>query len=221
MVKMHVKLEAYLLELKQRCKDVPLSSPPRAPPGAPTPAATSVLAAVRVADAGVDATEEEAGAPAAVAARRGPSNKETASMMYRCHSKYSHDGEYSHREGVQHGKTAGILCSRWAKLIKDFYKPKKGTFDTTKVPDLYDNALYDMVHNRHLQLGSLPEVCAAAALQPTPSHPVPTPPHPSPLPRSFTSTPQVYGAARTLASYVVPQEYGVAAQDKVEIGVKI
>ena len=113
------------------------------------------------------------------------------------------------------------MCSRWAKLIKDFYKPKKGTFDTTKVPDLYDNALYDMVHNRHLQLGSLPEVCAAAALQPTPSHPVPTPPHPSPLPRSFTSTPQVYGAARTLASYVVPQEYGVAAQDKVEIGVKI
>lgn len=94
---MHVKLEAYLLELKQRCKDVPLSSPPRAPPGAPTPAATSVLAAMRVADAGVDATEEEAGAPAAVAARRGPSNKETASMMYRCHSKYSHDGEYSHR----------------------------------------------------------------------------------------------------------------------------
>ena len=71
---------------------------------------------------------------------------------------------------------------------KDFHKPKKGTFDTTKVPDLYDNALYDMVHNRHLQLGSLPEV---------------------------------YGAARTLASYVVPQEYGVAAQDKVEIGVKI
>ena len=89
---------------------------------------------------------------------------------------------------MQHGKTTGILCSRWAKLIKDFYKPKKGTFDTTKVPDLYDNALYDMVHNRHLQLGSLPEV---------------------------------YGAARTLASYVVPQEYGVAAQDKVEIGVKI
>ena len=83
---------------------------------------------------------------------------------------------------MQHGKTTGILCSRWAKLIKDFYKPKKGHFDTTKVPDLYDNALYDMVHNRHLQLGSLAEV---------------------------------YGAARTLASYVVPQEYGVAAQDKV------
>ena len=44
------------------------------------------------------------------------------------------------------------------------------------------------MHNRHLELGSLPEV---------------------------------YAEARTLASYVVPQEYGVAAQDKVEIGVKI
>ena len=41
--------------------------------------------------------------------------------------------------------------ARWAKLVKDFYKPKKDTFDTTKVPDLYDNALYDMVHNRHLE----------------------------------------------------------------------
>ena len=86
-----------------------------------------------------------------------------------------------------------MMYNRWAKLIKDFYKPKKGHFDTTKVPDLYDNpnpnpnphpdphpnptllltkvpdlydnALYDMVHNRHLQLGSLPEVYGAA-LQP-------------------------------------------------------
>ena len=55
-----------------------------------------------------------------------------------------------------------MMYNRWAKLIKDFYKPKKGHFDTTKVPDLYDNALYDMVHNRHLQLGSLPEVYGAA-----------------------------------------------------------
>ena len=53
-----------------------------------------------------------------------------------------------------------MMYNRWAKLVKDFYKPKKGTFDTTKVPDLYDNALYDMVHNRHLALGSLPEVHA-------------------------------------------------------------
>ena len=79
---------------------------------------------------------------------------------------------------MQHGKTTGILCSRWAKLIKDFYKPKKGTFDTTKVPDLYDNALYDMVHNRHLQLGSLPEVCARRG---TPTYP--------PAPRTYTPSP--------------------------------
>ena len=58
--------------------------------------------------------------------------------------------------------TLTLTRARWAKLVKDFYKPKKDTFDTTKVPDLYDNALYDMVHNRHLELGSLPEVYAEA-----------------------------------------------------------
>ena len=35
---------------------------------------------------------------------------------------------------------------RWAKLKREFYKPKKAFFDTTKIPDLYDNAMYDMLH---------------------------------------------------------------------------
>ena len=83
----------------------------------------------------------------------------------------------------------GIMCSRWAKLIKDFYRPKKGTFDTTKVPDLYDNALYDMVHNRHLQLGSLPGVFAAAALHIIPPHPFTPSPSPSPPPTPVTLPP--------------------------------
>ena len=85
-----------------------------------------------------------------------------------------------------------MMYNRWAKLIKDFYKPKKGHFDTTKVPDLYDNALYDMVHNRHLQLGSLPEVCQPRHSKLYPRTPLPTHPHPSiRTPRPSTSTPSL------------------------------
>ena len=45
---------------------------------------------------------------------------------------------------------------------EEFFKPKKAAFDTTKIPDLYDNAMYDMLHNQHLQLKSLPALYATA-----------------------------------------------------------
>ena len=86
------------------------------------------------------------------------------------------------------GETALLHYGRWAKLKREFYKPKKSAFDTTKIPDLYDNAMYDMLHNQHLRLRSLPAL---------------------------------YATARALASYVVPQEYGVQPDDKVSIGVDI
>ena len=34
------------------------------------------------------------------------------------------------------------------------YKPKKDQFDTSKLPDLYDNAMHDVIHNAHLDLYS-------------------------------------------------------------------
>ena len=91
------------------------------------------------------------------------------------------------------GETYQLQWGRWAHLHKDFYKPKKANgkperFDTTKIPDIYDNAVYDSVHNAHLEIGALAEVLRV-------SH--------------------------TLASYVVPQEYGIEAQDKVGIGLDI
>lgn len=86
------------------------------------------------------------------------------------------------------GETVHLQYCRWAKLKKDFYKAKKDKFDTTKIPDVYDNAMYDMVHNDHLGLEPLPEV---------------------------------YCVAHTLASYVVPQEYGIEKHDKVHIGLQI
>ena len=50
------------------------------------------------------------------------------------------------------GETILLCYGRWAKLKREFFKPKKDVFDTTKIPDLYDNAMYDMLHNQHLNL---------------------------------------------------------------------
>ena len=59
-------------------------------------------------------------------------------------------------------ETLLLHYGRWAKLKREFFKPKKGAFDTTKIPDLYDNAMYDMLHNQHLNLLSLPALYATA-----------------------------------------------------------
>ena len=41
---------------------------------------------------------------------------------------------------------------RRRKLLKAFYSEKKGHFDISKVPDIYDSAKYDAIHNAHLGL---------------------------------------------------------------------
>jgi hypothetical protein len=46
-------------------------------------------------------------------------------------------------------------CRRWRKLLKSFFNEKKQQFDISKVPDIYDSAKYDAIHNSHLQLSSL------------------------------------------------------------------
>ena len=60
------------------------------------------------------------------------------------------------------GETPLLHYGRWAKLRREFYKSKKATFDTTKIPDLYDNAMYDMIHNQHLRLHALPALYVTA-----------------------------------------------------------
>eukprot|EP00466_Bigelowiella_natans_P009739 jgi/Bigna1/76430/fgenesh1_pg.41_\ len=45
------------------------------------------------------------------------------------------------------------VLGRWLGLLKDFYDPKKDVFNTTKIPDIYDNIKYDSLHNRHLLRG--------------------------------------------------------------------
>ncbi len=47
----------------------------------------------------------------------------------------------------------GPYCSpRWHKLLKSFYSEKKDRFDISKVPDIYDSAKYDAIHNARLGL---------------------------------------------------------------------
>ena len=40
----------------------------------------------------------------------------------------------------------GAVCRR--KLLKAFHNEKKQQFDISKVPDIYDSAKYDAIHNR-------------------------------------------------------------------------
>ena len=40
------------------------------------------------------------------------------------------------------------MIKRWAKLEKDF-RHKKGHFDISKIPDIYDCIKYDLLHNRY------------------------------------------------------------------------
>lgn len=49
---------------------------------------------------------------------------------------------------VVEGETWDLMQRRWAKLEKDF-KNKDGTFDISKVPDIYDCIKYDLRHNRN------------------------------------------------------------------------
>jgi hypothetical protein len=42
------------------------------------------------------------------------------------------------------------MFDRWRKLLKAFFNEKKYEFDISKVPDIYDSAKYDAIHNAHL-----------------------------------------------------------------------
>lgn len=65
--------------------------------------------------------------------------------------------------GLEEGKPCGgekllLMFDRWRKLAKAFFSEKKGQFDISKVPDIYDAAKYDSIHNLHLGLTNLEEV---------------------------------------------------------------
>ncbi|GJP50724.1 hypothetical protein CLOM_g9869 [Closterium sp. NIES-68] len=51
-----------------------------------------------------------------------------------------------------------LIFARWKKLERDIYNPRKDRFNISKIPDVYDSAKYDLVHNRHLHLKGLHEL---------------------------------------------------------------
>ena len=56
------------------------------------------------------------------------------------------------------GESFLLMHARWKKLQQDIYHPRKGRFDISKVPDVYDAAKYDAIHNSHLSLDGLEEL---------------------------------------------------------------
>ncbi|KAK9823756.1 hypothetical protein WJX72_005206 [[Myrmecia] bisecta] len=58
---------------------------------------------------------------------------------------------------IEEGKPCGgerllLMFDRWRKLLKAFYNEKKKQYDISKVPDIYDSAKYDAIHNSELGL---------------------------------------------------------------------
>ena len=41
-----------------------------------------------------------------------------------------------------------LIYKRYVKLYKDFYDSTKNKFDISKIPDIYDNIKYDIIHNK-------------------------------------------------------------------------
>lgn len=61
---------------------------------------------------------------------------------------------------LTHAVVPSLSPHSWHKLLKSFHNEKKDRFDISKVPDIYDSAKYDAIHNGHLGLDVL-EVRAA------------------------------------------------------------
>ncbi|XP_051117374.1 inositol hexakisphosphate and diphosphoinositol-pentakisphosphate kinase VIP2-like isoform X4 [Andrographis paniculata] len=57
-----------------------------------------------------------------------------------------------------------LMFARWRKLERDFYNERKGRFDITQIPDVYDSCKYDLLHNAHLNLEGLDELFKVAQL---------------------------------------------------------
>jgi inositol hexakisphosphate/diphosphoinositol-pentakisphosphate kinase len=61
-------------------------------------------------------------------------------------------------------ETLRLMLSRWSKLLHDLYQPRKARYDISKVPDIYDMAKYDSLHNCHLELEGLEQMYSIAKM---------------------------------------------------------
>ncbi|XXQ37278.1 Inositol hexakisphosphate and diphosphoinositol-pentakisphosphate kinase [Plasmodiophora brassicae] len=83
-----------------------------------------------------------------------------------------------------HGESWQLLLMRWKRMYKCLFDSSTGVWDVTKVPDIFDSALYDMLHNAD-RLPELKELLGP-----------------------------VHHNARILADFVVPQEFGISLDEK-------
>ena len=81
-----------------------------------------------------------------------------------------------------------LIYKRYVKLKDDFFNVKKNKFDVSKIPDIYDNIKYDIIHNKDLMNDSAYELFDEISL---------------------------------LANFVMPFEYGITRDEKINIGLKI
>ena len=80
-----------------------------------------------------------------------------------------------------------LIYKRYVKLFNDFYDNKKNKFDISKIPDIYDNIKYDIIHNKSI-IGDT----------------------------AF----ELYKIINDLADFVMPLEYGIKFEEKINIGIK-
>lgn len=81
-----------------------------------------------------------------------------------------------------------LIFKRYIKLHQDFYNVKSNQFDISKIPDIYDNIKYDIIHNKSI----LNKIAY-----------------------------DLYSEISLLANFVMPLEYGITIEEKVNIGIKI
>ena len=81
-----------------------------------------------------------------------------------------------------------LIYKRYVKLKNDFYNTKKDKFDISKIPDIYDNIKYDLIHNKDLMDSNAYEL---------------------------------FDEISILANFVMPFEYGITRDEKINIGLKI
>ena len=81
-----------------------------------------------------------------------------------------------------------LIYKRYVKLKTDFFNTKKNIFDISKIPDIYDNIKFDIIHNKDLMNNSSYEL---------------------------------FDEINLLANFVMPFEYGITSDEKLELGIKI
>lgn len=50
---------------------------------------------------------------------------------------------------LYHGETWELMGRRWGKIEKDFFNKSSGSFDISKIPEIYDAIKFDFCHNQH------------------------------------------------------------------------